>query len=511
MRFSHDRRGQSVVIGTVILFGFLIVALGIYQVQVVPTDNANIEFEHSQQVEGDFVDIRNSILTAGQTGDARSTSLKLGAAYPSRTFFVNPPPVSGSLSTTESRPVRITNVTIDAEGNAGAYWENRTNGTNEIAFDTRSLRYSPDYNELQDGPDLVYEQSLVLAEFDDTVLGRTGQTTLNSERNRIQLTALDGDLSASGVNRRSIDPDPLSESRRSLAVNATTDPLVIDIPTDVPAGKAASLETAWERRLGDAARTVTVSGGTVRIELDPSENYRLDLGKVGVGTGATAPDESDGYVTRVSGTGTAAVVEVRDRFNNPIEGAAVEVNVSGNVSTMLTDDDGRVSVTPEGSPRIEMSINDGTEEWETVVFRAGTVGSGADDDNINPTGEDQIALNDVGLNGNSVLQFQFVNQGDEDREFRAIEFTLSYRPQGNTRDTFRITGPGPRNQRVNLRGGFEDLDEPFVIPAGERQTITFTFDSNVRDDLIGISFEDDLNRRSLYISPAEGSIDQPDG
>ena len=511
MRFSRDRRGQSVVVGTVVLFGFLIVALAVYQVQVVPTENADVEFEHSQAVEGDFVDLRNSILTTGQTGDARSTSLKLGTRYPSRTFFVNPPPVRGSLSTTEPRTLRVTNVTVDADGNAGAYWANRTNGTRSISFDTRSLRYSPEYNELQDGADLVYEQSLVLAEFDDAVLGRTGQTAVRSERNRIQLTALGGELSASGIARRSVDPEPLSPSRRSLALNTTGGPLVIEVPTDVPADKADGLRSAWERRLGDAARNVTVSAGTVRIELDSSESYRLALGKVGVGTGAAAPNESDGYLTRVSASDAAAVVEVRDRFNNPVDGATVRVNVSGNVSTLRTDDDGRASITPEGSPRVEMSINGGSESWETVAFRAGTVGSGANDDNINPAGEGQIALNDVGLNGNSVLRYQFVNQGTEDREFREIEFTLSYRPQGNTRDTFTITGPGTRSQQVDLRGGFQELDEPITIPAGERLTVEFTFQNNVRGDLIGISFEDDLNRRALYISPAEGSIDQPDG
>jgi|AntRauTorcE11897_2_1112592.scaffolds.fasta_scaffold00002_195 hypothetical protein len=511
MRFSHDRRGQSVVIGTVILFGFLILALGVYQVQVVPTDNANVEFDHSQAVEGDFVDVRNSILTAGRTGDARSTSLKLGTTYPGRTFFVNPPPVSGSLSTTEPRALRVTNVSVDADGNAGAYWANRTKGTDEISFDTRSLRYAPEYNELRDGPDLVYEQSLVIAEFDGAVLGRTGQTVVKGEQKQIQLTALDGELSESGVDRRSVDPDPISESRRSLALSGTADPIVVEIPTDVPEEKASDLETAWERRLEDGAN-VTVAGGTVRIELGGSENYRLALAKVGVGTGATVPDESDGYVTRVPGSDGAAVVEVRDRFNNPVAGAAVEVDVGGNVSTVLTDDDGRASVTPDGSPRVEMSINDGAEEWETVLFRAGTVGSGANDDNINPTGQDQVALNDVGVtNGNTDLQLQFVNQGNENRTFQSVEFTLSYRPQGNSQDSLRIVGPGNRDQTVELRGGFQDLDDPITIPAGERLTITFRFQNNVKDDLIGISFGDDLNRRSLYITPAEGSIDQDDG
>jgi len=92
MRFSRDRRGQSVVVGTVVLFGFLILALGIYQVQVVPTENADVEFEHSQEVEDHFGDLRNGVLDAAATASTRSTQIRLGTRYPSRTFFVNPRP-----------------------------------------------------------------------------------------------------------------------------------------------------------------------------------------------------------------------------------------------------------------------------------------------------------------------------------------------------------------------------------------------------------------------------------
>ncbi|OYR78810.1 hypothetical protein DJ71_17160, partial [Halorubrum sp. E3] len=228
MRFSHDRRGQSVVIGTVILFGFLIVALSLYQVQVVPQENSEVEFDHSQQVEGEIIDLRNAILSASRTGDGRPTSLKLGTRYPQRTFSLNPPPASGELSTTEPRELRIENVTVDDDNNIGSYWANRTATDDAITFDTRSLRYSPGYNEFRNGPDLVYEHSLVVAEFDTAALGRTGQTAVDSGRDRIRLTALDGEVDESGVERTSLDPETLSQSRRSVTLSATGgDPIVL--------------------------------------------------------------------------------------------------------------------------------------------------------------------------------------------------------------------------------------------------------------------------------------------
>ena len=45
MRFTRDRRGQSVVVGTVILFGFLILALASYQAFAVPAQNNQAEFD----------------------------------------------------------------------------------------------------------------------------------------------------------------------------------------------------------------------------------------------------------------------------------------------------------------------------------------------------------------------------------------------------------------------------------------------------------------------------------
>jgi len=111
------------VVGTVILFGFLIVALGIFQIQVVPTENANVEFEHSQQVEDDFGDLRNDVLRAGSTGSTGSTQVRLGTRYPARTFFINPPPVSGSLETEPTGPIRVLNATVgdgDPETTANA-------------------------------------------------------------------------------------------------------------------------------------------------------------------------------------------------------------------------------------------------------------------------------------------------------------------------------------------------------------------------------------------------------
>ena len=102
MSFSHDRRGQSVVVGTVILFGFLILALASYQAFAVPAQNNAAEFEHSQDVQSDMQDLRASLLDvrdARENPYQRPVRVGIGFRYDSRLFAVNPPPPEGALTT----------------------------------------------------------------------------------------------------------------------------------------------------------------------------------------------------------------------------------------------------------------------------------------------------------------------------------------------------------------------------------------------------------------------------
>ncbi|WP_424013441.1 Ig-like domain-containing protein [Halorubrum xinjiangense] len=523
MRFSRDRRGQSVVVGTVILFGFLILALSLYQVQVVPQENADVEFEHSQQVEGEFLDLRNAVESASSTGDGRSTSLKLGTRYPQRTFALNPPPASGRLSTTEPRPLRIENVTVNDGGNVGAYWANRTNETatgDTITFDTRSLRYSPGYNEFRDGPDLVYEHSLVIAEFDSGILGRSGQTAVNSDRNRIRLTALDGRVSESGVRRTSLDPETLSENRRSVRLNSTGgDPIVVELPTDVSMERADSLEQQWRDRLGDDAESVVAAGGTVRIELNGTNGYRLELGKVGLGSDTTGTNESDGYITRVSAADGVAVAEVRDRYNNPVEGAEVDISVDGTtVETVRTDADGRVSYEVTDVSDVEMTINDGTDTWDSILLEnvgAGVPDGGGGAESLLVAPEEAVAFNGPGSGERGGFQLDVENQ--HDTQVRITDVTvLPEDPRlDGLSDKADATGPGRSELNVESENGavgnkevlLRDWEYTFVPNSGLQLNLQSGPEKRAYDTVSGeyIDAETDFSGVEVPLNSGDGA------
>ncbi|SDF14572.1 hypothetical protein SAMN04488067_102126 [Halorubrum xinjiangense] len=483
MRFSRDRRGQSVVVGTVILFGFLILALSLYQVQIVPQENTQVEFDHSQQVEGEFLDVRNAVLSASRTGTGRSTSVKLGTRYPQRTFALNPPPAFGRLSTSAPRELRVENATVEGGSNVVDYWQNRTNMDGAIAFDTRSLRYSPEYNELRDSPDLVYENSFVVAEFDNTALGRSGQTVVDSD-NRIRLIALNGNIDESDTRRTSVDPDALSQSRRSVRLtSAGGDPIVLELPTDVSPDRSGDLEQVWSDRLGTDVEEVTVSGGTVRIELDGAEAYRLSLGAVGVGDGTSAPNESDGYITKISSNNGVAVAEVRDRYNNPVEDAQVNISVDGAFEeTTRTDGEGRVSYEVTDVSDVEMEINAGTETWESVLFENVGVGAGGGDrtESLLVAPDEAVAFNGPGSAEQGGFQLDVENQ--HDGAIRITDVTvLPDDPNLNgLSDEAAGSGPGRSELYVESAGGV--VGEKNVL-LGLDQEYTFVPNSGLRLNL----------------------------
>ncbi|MFC7326011.1 hypothetical protein ACFQMF_15745 [Halorubrum rutilum] len=98
--WGDDGRAVAPVIGVVILFGFLILTLSVYQVEVVPQQNAEVEFQHFEDVRNDLIELRASILQAGSIDQPQYQTVQLGTSYPTRVFSVNPPAPAGTIRTT---------------------------------------------------------------------------------------------------------------------------------------------------------------------------------------------------------------------------------------------------------------------------------------------------------------------------------------------------------------------------------------------------------------------------
>jgi hypothetical protein len=414
---------------------------------------------------------------------------------------LNPPPAAGTLQTTDTAQVRIENVTVVGDGNAARYWNDTDNN---LTFDTRSLRYQPSYNEYRGSPRLVYEHSAVVAEFDDgTPLLRSNPTIVTGESgsdSRISLTVLNGSISANGVDARNVDISPVSQGRGSVQIAPDSGVSRIVLPTAVE--NETALAERWNRTT-DA--TVTAVPGEDRIQIALDGNYVLSLSEVSIdGSGTTQP----AYIVPVGNqnvtAGQSVGVEVRDKYNNPVQGATVVIDDAPN---RTTNDDGQVFFDPgsdDSTASINGSFDPNKPEYESVNITLSAGGVGGEDGVINPVQRDnRVVLNKTSGGqspqvANSEVELTFRNEIEEEIKFEEIAFTLYY-DGGNVQDLFTVGGTA-----VGLRDGFKQFGPITFSGKGDTKTVTLNFNEDVRGSLIGIAIIDDKNRRTLYITGVPG-------
>ena len=360
MRLRTDDRAVTVQIGTVLLFAVLIILLSTYQATVVPQQNEQVEFNHNQQVQGDLQELRDEILRTAVTDAGGTASISLGARYPERALFVNPAPPSGTLRTTAPANVTVENAT--AVGETGDYWDGSAQN-----FSTRGLTYDPIYHAYQRPPTTVYENGVLYNRFDGANRILAGQRLVRG--NRISLVTVNGSLSESGSARANVDVRAVSVGTRTVTVRNESSNVSVVVPTTLPAETWTELLAAeMSESDGDRRHVLAVEDGrgenAVRIVLEPG-TYELQLAKVGVG--GEVSDTGPHYVTDVRGDNASVpenstrklVVEVRDRYNNPVLGARVNISLVDNqipdrlvhlgesgksLKNLKTGSDGRVTV-----------------------------------------------------------------------------------------------------------------------------------------------------------------------
>ena len=155
MEFRGDERAQSVVIGSLLVFTILVLSFSGYQAFVVPNQNAQVEIDHSQTVKDQFAELRTNAVNAVGSDTTRSTNIDLGPTYPTRAVALNPPPAAGKLQTRAEGDVSIeesgTTRNVCSDG--------------ETTPTTRSLVYTPSYNEFRQPESVGYESRVVSRQF----------------------------------------------------------------------------------------------------------------------------------------------------------------------------------------------------------------------------------------------------------------------------------------------------------------------------------------------------------
>ncbi|WP_188976118.1 hypothetical protein [Halocalculus aciditolerans] len=479
MRLRDDTRGVTVQVGAILLFAVLVVLLSIYQAQVVPTQNEGTEFQHSQAVQSDMVELRNNLLKTAASGNSYPTAVDLGARYQPRIFFVNPPPVTGQLRTGAAGNVTITGATA-TESDAADYW----NG-NERNFTTKPLVYRASYTYI-DSPDVRYSNSLVYRNYTQQNAQIVDADPSIVDGNRLTFVTLTGNYSQSGVRTSTLDFQTKSTAMKSTQVTADSE-MTIRLPSSLSADR-------WESLLGDDydpdgadgatddadghVVDVTEDGSRIALTLEPG-TYTLQMANVGVGTGADDP--RPWYVVKQSGNGSTVaedgtqtlVAEVRDKYNNPYSGQTVHAEIvtakGSGESVTPTDEsgvDGDASFTynaPDSitgqEKKVNVSVWFGSDTlsgeprqkafYDLTVRKGGT--SGGDGGGGGSTSASQIDYNyDASpYNGESGIQFSITNTGNDSVEVTDVMVNSS------AADTI-YESSGGNNHEIMVGSGYYD-------------------------------------------------------
>lgn len=294
-----DDRAVSTVVGAVLIFGIVVTLVATYQSQVVPNQNRAAEFEHSNAVQNDMVELRNAILTAKTSGDKTFATVTLGTRYPNRILAVNPPPPAGTLRTGAPRPI-----TVSADGSPTNLCPSGG------AIQSRTLRFRPGYNVYQGAPVLTYENTVLYLDFGDEQIPLTDQDLVRDGGDAVDIVPLNTSLDREGINAASIEPVPGAVREQELTDASVT------LPTNLS-------ESRWEELLaGDLpAANVTVTDGN--LTLQTGGDIQFSCSPVGLNKVPAGGQRSDGTAGTGSGTGML----------NPSEIALRDVTRSGGTVT----------------------------------------------------------------------------------------------------------------------------------------------------------------------------------
>lgn len=346
MTLTSNTRAQSTVLGGIFVFAIAIAALGLFQVFVVPQQNADVELSHAETVDSDFAQVHTAVMNAAQEGEDETVSVKLGTRYPSRALALNPPHVSGTIRT-ETLP--SISGEIDPVTGQPLFWETTICGLPSDQ-DTRAFVHSANYNELQNIGVHGYENTVTYQDV-DTDLASFKQDLI--EGREITLRPLvKGEMSLSKISRESVTFKPGVTGGTTVETNQQW---TLTLPTRLTVSQ-------WQTILDDVSHASVSIGpttNTVNIEFEPG-TYKVRCTPLGIGE---RPSNNPLVVPGSSGANPGTI---NPRGPNELELRDVSVNGTGLDADYFNNHDGAPKVVTE--VRVPYVVNPGQGSGDEVEF-----------------------------------------------------------------------------------------------------------------------------------------------
>lgn len=430
MDFRGDERGQPVQIGFILLFGILVLSFATYQGYVVPNQNAEIEFNHFGTVEDQFTKFHSDLVNSVGGGGERSGTFSLGVQYPARLLALNPPPVSGTLRTTDPGLVSIGDAGISAGDICRSSPGNVT---------TKSVVYEPEYNEFGNAESITYENTVIRKSFSEGNVTGDQHLVKNPENGdpRIDLLLLTGSVPESATGTVAVNINGTERYARSVEDRSP----VIVLPSEFS-------ESEWRDLLSEHEDIVDIDGiessdGRIFIPFENGD-YRMSCAVAGLDTD---PDPTPSPTTEISehiydvqwessltsqsvNSPVEANVSVRTRNGAPVEGATVDfatadrniANFTDGYSEAVTREDGvantTVSFGSTGETEVFAAAGDDVDVTDVIVSMDDPPVASIDDV------DDESDCRGIFCLGRNEAEFDVQWSASDDIEVRSVELSL---------------------------------------------------------------------------------------
>ncbi|WP_435197278.1 hypothetical protein [Natronomonas sp. EA1] len=385
MQLSPDERAQPVQIGFILVFAIIIISFSLYQATVVPDENAEVEFEHSQAVERDMASLRNDIVRAANGGVDGVAQVQLGTSYPSRSLAVNAGPASGTIRTTGLAEL---GVYTDSALNSGDRVDVCPNGDL-----TQSVVYEPSYNYYDNAPTTIYENTGLFNRFQQsggpTETVETAPRLVFNDEKLLNLVSLWGNVSESRSGTASFDVFQGEVQEQNVTGN-----FYVVLPTQ------AETIAPWQPVLDSPDVNLdSFEPDNDRIVLEITDEYTVFCTEVGFGEAPPSGIQSLAPPARSGGTGGDSPSQNGIQYNDGLETTSSDSAVQFDIENV-----GGSSATVT-AVRVDERIGAVEELWKrnaaVVAVRGGRT------DGNNETGGSPAAARDtntvITLDTNAVL------------------------------------------------------------------------------------------------------------
>jgi len=379
------------VIGAILILTFLSLTYATAIGVLPPEIQQNAEFEHSRELLTDMEGLAADIQETSETGRTHRSVVELGTQYPSYVIFPQPPGPAGNLFLSQDTyQVEIRNAAA-VDSDIQAYVDGST-----IQFETRTLRFHPNYNQYRRAPQTVITPAGLVNEYDDREETTTSSSLVAGRA--IHLTSYRGDIDQIGTSAVTVESEHLSSNQDTIQVSntgstshieiriETTQPLTVwralledQIDGDTSIGDSTDSDAEF---ISEVEMDTSSTPNEVVIHLEEGARYKLGMAALGVTSTQTprVPESqhpSTAYITRETieeprvreGNSIDLTTRVRDEFNNPDKDILVEASADdGTIVTTRkeTRADGRVTFSYE-APNIDDPLGDVNEKTDTVT------------------------------------------------------------------------------------------------------------------------------------------------